>query len=39
MGHGYFFHNLQPGTKKRTEQFLRALHVYSINDFVAFWLK
>jgi hypothetical protein len=24
------------GYKKRTGQFLRALHVYSINNFVAF---
>ena len=28
-----------PGYKKRTGQFLRALHIYSIDNFVAFWLK
>ena len=27
------------GYKKKTGQFLRALHVYSIDNFVAFWLK
>ena len=32
-------HYLQLGTKKRTWQFLRALHVYSIDNFVTFWLK
>ena len=32
-------HYLRLGTKKRTGQFLRALLVYSIDNFVAFWLK
>ena len=27
------------GYQKRTRQFFRALHVYSIDNFVAFWLK
>ena len=27
------------GYQKRTGQFLRALHVYSVDNFVAFWLK
>ena len=29
-------HYLRLGKKKRTEQFLRAFHVYSIDNFVVF---
>ena len=32
-------HYLRLGTKKGLVPFLRALHVYSIDNFVAFWLK